>query len=154
MKLNFTENDIYEAEFKTSFRGYDKTEVDEFLDKIMEDYITLQEMVEELQANGNGNVEFSSFNQPEASQVEDVKVTEEADFSFELIRPKAKNVTDEVPPLSSLFNFESEDDGADVEELLSTSSRKANEMENTNYDLIQRLAQLEKEVANLRKGQK
>lgn len=149
MKLNFTENDIYEAEFKTSFRGYNRDEVDEFLDKIMEDYITLQELIEELQDAApvsESNDEVIS----EPVQVEE----QEADFSFELIRPKAKNVTDEVPPLSSLFNFEVDEDGDDVEELLNVSNRQSSKIENTNYDLIQRLAQLEKEVANLRRNQK
>ncbi|MGL4663191.1 MAG: DivIVA domain-containing protein [Culicoidibacterales bacterium] len=152
MKLNFTENDIYEAEFKTSFRGYDKNEVDEFLDKIMEDYITLQEMIEELQAGGMNQVQNFAVEQERVEQPAPVEPQE--DYSFELIRPKAKNVTAEVPPLSSLFNFEVEDEGEDVEELLNVSNRKSSEMENTNYDLIQRLAQLEKEVASLRKGQR
>lgn len=149
MKLNFTENDIYEAEFKTSFRGYNKEQVDEFLDKIMEDYITLQEMVEELQGDGVKTV-VAPVEEVTEEPSKMVETASDDDFSFEFIRPKTKNVTDEVPPLSSLFNFESDDDGADVEELLSSSNRNSNAMDNTNYDLIKRLAQLEKEVANLR----
>ena len=32
-KINLTPKKIYEQEFKTSMRGYDKKEVDEFLDE-------------------------------------------------------------------------------------------------------------------------
>lgn len=32
--------DIYEQDFKTSMRGYDKNEVDEFLDDVIKDYET------------------------------------------------------------------------------------------------------------------
>ncbi|MGB9679415.1 MAG: DivIVA domain-containing protein, partial [Minisyncoccia bacterium] len=33
-----TPMDIHNKEFKRSFRGYNENEVDEFLDKVMEDY--------------------------------------------------------------------------------------------------------------------
>ena len=33
-KINLTPKKIYEQEFKTSMRGYDKKEVDEFLDDV------------------------------------------------------------------------------------------------------------------------
>ena len=36
-KINLTPKKIYEQEFKTSIRGYDKTEVDEFLDYVFND---------------------------------------------------------------------------------------------------------------------
>ena len=34
----FSPKDIFEQEFKTSMRGYDKKEVDEFLDDVIKDY--------------------------------------------------------------------------------------------------------------------
>ena len=34
----YSPKDIFEQEFKTSMRGYDKKEVDEFLDDIIKDY--------------------------------------------------------------------------------------------------------------------
>ena len=49
-KINLTPKKIYEQEFKTSIRGYDKTEVDEFLDDVIKDYtvyIALKELQEE-----------------------------------------------------------------------------------------------------------
>lgn len=36
----FSPKDIYEQDFKTSMRGYDKNEVDEFLDDVIKDYET------------------------------------------------------------------------------------------------------------------
>ncbi len=50
-----TPEDIFEKEFKNSFRGYNVAEVNEFLDKIIQDYARLIEenraLRRELQAN-------------------------------------------------------------------------------------------------------
>lgn len=40
-KLFYTANEIFQKEFKTKMRGYDPTEVDEFLDGVIKDYETL-----------------------------------------------------------------------------------------------------------------
>ncbi|AFW92076.1 putative DivIVA cell division initiation protein [Lactococcus cremoris subsp. cremoris UC509.9] len=40
--FKFTPKDIYEADFSTKMRGYDKEEVDELLDDIIADYETYQ----------------------------------------------------------------------------------------------------------------
>lgn len=48
-KINLTPKKIYEQEFKTSMRGYDKTEVDEFLDDVIKDYGVYIALVKELQ---------------------------------------------------------------------------------------------------------
>lgn len=48
-KINLTPKKIYEQEFKTSIRGYDKTEVDEFLDDVIKDYTVYIALVKELQ---------------------------------------------------------------------------------------------------------
>ena len=44
----YTPKDIFEQEFKSSMRGYDKKEVDEFLDDIIKDYETYISTIEEL----------------------------------------------------------------------------------------------------------
>ena len=49
-KINLTPKKIYEQEFKTSMRGYDKKEVDEFLDDVIKDYGVYIALVKELQA--------------------------------------------------------------------------------------------------------
>jgi len=51
-KINLTPKKIYEQEFKTSMRGYDKKEVDEFLDDVIKDYGVYIALVKELQALG------------------------------------------------------------------------------------------------------
>lgn len=40
---------ILEKDFKTAMRGYNQTEVDEFLDVVIKDYETLQQQIEQLQ---------------------------------------------------------------------------------------------------------
>lgn len=46
----FSPKDIFEQEFKTSMRGYDKKEVDEFLDDIIKDYDNYISQIQELRA--------------------------------------------------------------------------------------------------------
>ena len=40
--FKFTPKDIYEADFGTKMRGYDKEEVDELLDDVIQDYEAFQ----------------------------------------------------------------------------------------------------------------
>ncbi|AND79826.1 cell division regulator GpsB [Streptococcus pantholopis] len=44
----FSPKDIFEQEFRTSMRGYDRKEVDEFLDDVIKDYETYIEQIQEL----------------------------------------------------------------------------------------------------------
>lgn len=44
----FTPKDIFDQEFKTSLRGFDKAEVDDFLDNVIKDYETYAALVKEL----------------------------------------------------------------------------------------------------------
>ncbi|HEM3702559.1 TPA: cell division regulator GpsB [Streptococcus suis] len=44
----FTTKDILEKDFKTEFRGYDKNEVNDFLDEIMKDYDAYEAIIKEL----------------------------------------------------------------------------------------------------------
>ncbi|MGT2666628.1 cell division regulator GpsB [Streptococcus rifensis] len=48
--IKFTTKDIFEQEFKISMRGYNKEEVDEFLDDIMKDYDVYEAKIKELKA--------------------------------------------------------------------------------------------------------
>ena len=41
----YSPKDIFEQEFKTSMRGYDKKEVDEFLDDVIKDYESMNDLV-------------------------------------------------------------------------------------------------------------
>ncbi len=59
-KINLTPKKIYEQEFKTSMRGYDKKEVDEFLDDVIKDYGVYIALVKELQEE-NAKLKAKSF---------------------------------------------------------------------------------------------
>ena len=74
--LNYQPNDILQKEFKTKMRGYDPTEVDQFLDGIIKDYETFTNEISELKGEnerlmqarnagaGNNN---NSYQQPQQS---------------------------------------------------------------------------------------
>lgn len=47
-KLHLTTQDILDKQFNVDFKGYSASEVDAFLDLILEDYYTVQENMEEL----------------------------------------------------------------------------------------------------------
>lgn len=49
----YSPRDIFEQDFKNSMRGYDKKEVDEFLDNVIKDYESYIEQLENLQAENN-----------------------------------------------------------------------------------------------------
>lgn len=46
--IKFTTKDIFEQDFKISFRGYDQDEVNDFLDEIMKDYDAYEAIIKEL----------------------------------------------------------------------------------------------------------
>ncbi|GEL76192.1 cell division regulator GpsB [Tenuibacillus multivorans] len=48
MKVNLTSQEILDKEFKTTIRGYNQDEVDEFLDSVIEDYETLHKEIAQL----------------------------------------------------------------------------------------------------------
>lgn len=48
--IKYTTKDIFEQEFRQSMRGYNKEEVDEFLDDIMKDYDVYEAKIKELKA--------------------------------------------------------------------------------------------------------
>ncbi|WP_042224080.1 cell division regulator GpsB [Oceanobacillus manasiensis] len=48
-QVQFSGKDILEKEFKTGMRGYNQEEVDEFLDKIIQDYDLLKQEIDRLQ---------------------------------------------------------------------------------------------------------
>lgn len=47
-QIQFNAKDIYEKDFKTEFRGYSQTEVDEFLDTIIQDYDAFHQEIQRL----------------------------------------------------------------------------------------------------------
>lgn len=52
-KLNLSANDIYEKSFKIDMHGYSASEVDQFMDTILEDYQIAEENYRELEDKYN-----------------------------------------------------------------------------------------------------
>lgn len=48
-RVQFSGKEILEKDFKTAMRGYNQAEVDEFLDKVIQDYDAFYEEIERLQ---------------------------------------------------------------------------------------------------------
>lgn len=53
MDRELTQKEILEKDFKSKMRGYDPTEVDEFLDVVIRDYDTFQKEIEQLKAEND-----------------------------------------------------------------------------------------------------
>ncbi|MDN6194409.1 MAG: cell division regulator GpsB [Alkalibacterium sp.] len=53
MDRELTQKEILEKDFKTKMRGYDPTEVDEFLDVVIRDYDDFQKEIEQLKAEND-----------------------------------------------------------------------------------------------------
>ncbi|OLN23207.1 cell division protein DivIVA [Domibacillus antri] len=64
-QIKLTGKDILEKEFKTSMRGYNPDEVDQFLDLVIKDYDVFQQAIEELQQE---NLRLKKENSSIASQ--------------------------------------------------------------------------------------
>ncbi|HEX7063632.1 MAG TPA: cell division regulator GpsB [Bacillales bacterium] len=52
-KIRLTAKDILEKDFKTGMRGYDKDDVDQYLDSIIKDYELFQKEMEHLEQENN-----------------------------------------------------------------------------------------------------
>jgi len=53
MDLKLTAKEILEKEFKTSMRGYNQDDVDQFLDEIIQDYEAFEKMIAQLKAENS-----------------------------------------------------------------------------------------------------
>lgn len=100
--LNYQPNDILQKEFKTKMRGYDPTEVDQFLDGIIKDYETFSNEINDLKSEnerlmqarnaGAGNT-ASNFQQPRQQnnrmrpqQKPTTSATAEASTNYDVLR--------------------------------------------------------------------
>lgn len=66
-RVQFSGKDILEKDFKTAMRGYNQEEVDEFLDKIIQDYDAFQQEIEKLQQE---NERFKKNTDQEQTQIQ------------------------------------------------------------------------------------
>ena len=63
----FSPKEIFEQEFKISMRGYDKKEVDEFLDDVIKDYENFVTQIQELH-NENESLKHQIATKPRMSE--------------------------------------------------------------------------------------
>ncbi|RPF55806.1 cell division regulator GpsB [Aquisalibacillus elongatus] len=68
MKINFTSQEILDKEFKTTIRGYNQDEVDEFLDLVIQDYETFQKEINALKEENKRLKSNSQTNNASTSQ--------------------------------------------------------------------------------------
>lgn len=86
----YSPKDIFEQEFKTSMSGFNKKEVDEFLDNVIQDYETYISEIEELKAeierlkNQNTHPKFSSTENRHA-MVQPTRVAQSA-TNFDILK--------------------------------------------------------------------
>ncbi len=99
--IKFTTKDIFEQDFKTSFRGYDQDEVNDFLDEIMKDYDAYEAIIKELKGE-IARLKALSVNTP--------KVTEEAvtEDSREVLRTERSSSATNFDILRRLNRLEKE----------------------------------------------
>lgn len=104
ISLNYQPNDILQKEFKTKMRGYDPTEVDQFLDGIIKDYETFSNEISQLKSEndrlmqahnagaGNTGNNTQNFQQPRQNnrmrpqQKPAMSATAEASTNYDILK--------------------------------------------------------------------
>ena len=81
----FSPKDIFEQEFKTSMRGYDKKEVDEFLDDVIKDYESYISQLQELRAENEKLKQAAPATSYVAPQAEHARVAQTA-TNFDILK--------------------------------------------------------------------
>ncbi|RZI48885.1 cell division regulator GpsB [Lactococcus kimchii] len=116
--FKFTPKDIYEADFPTKMRGYDKEEVDELLDDVIADY--------------------------EAFQTELLRLQEENEFLKKKIAELEMQVS---KPNQANFDDTQRFDPSQLIQAQTRSSKPKTEFRNpSNFDLLKRINRLEQAV--------
>lgn len=110
--------DIFEQEFKTVMRGFDKKEVDEFLDDVIKDYETFMAQIESLKAENQALKDKLAKGETSSTTISKPSAT--------VTQPSYGSVVAQaaVPNQGSAM-----------------SSQTA-----TNFDILKRISRLEKEV--------
>ena len=86
----FTAKDIFDQDFKREVRGYNKDEVNEFLDDVIKDYETYAALVKELRE------ENARLREERAQKAEETPQTS----------PIASTATQEFPQVTTATNFD------------------------------------------------
>lgn len=122
--IKYSPKDIYEQEFKTSLRGFDKVEVDEFLDDVISDYELFLAEIKKLKKE-NEELKAKIKELEEAATVAD----------FATIPPYGASQYVEEPVVEEV-----------VEEKIELTTADTSVPHVSNYDLLRRISRLELEV--------
>lgn len=124
-KIMLSPKDIFEREFKIVLRGYDKDEIDEFLDEIIKDYETYEAQLQALrQENEQLREQFKNQMAETTPLAPETQV-----FTTPL---ESERVQPELSPYASAHN--------QLNDLTRLSASV------TNFDILKRISRLEKEV--------
>ncbi|MFC5631786.1 MULTISPECIES: DivIVA domain-containing protein [Streptococcus] len=124
-KIMLSPKDIFEREFKVVLRGYDKDEIDEFLDEIIKDYETYEAQLELLrQENARLREQFKNEMSDAGSVAPETQI-----FTAPL---ESERVQSGIPSFASSPNQPND---------LARLSASV-----TNFDILKRISRLEKEV--------
>ncbi|MCS4488607.1 cell division regulator GpsB [Streptococcus sciuri] len=82
MNVKYVPKDIFEKDFKVTMRGYDRREVDEFLDVVIKDYEAFMAEIERLKA------ENSSLKKTKSEQAKETVSSYRKTNSFYGAQPK------------------------------------------------------------------
>ncbi|WP_066916955.1 cell division regulator GpsB [Streptococcus sp. DD12] len=127
-----TPKDIFEQEFKTSMRGYDKREVDEFLDDVIKDYESYDDEIVAL------HKEIATLK----SQLNDAK-------KGGAQSSPASSAVPPVTPAGGAFAGAKTYGGAESTPVATSTVAQPvtpAPSNSTNYDILKRISRLEKEV--------
>lgn len=100
-KIIYSPKDIFEQEFKVSMRGFDREEVDEFLDNVIQDY---EAFLAEISALKVENARLSS--RVKELEQEQLAQTQELDSSYRQPFQPQGFEAESMKPISSSTNYD------------------------------------------------
>lgn len=130
VNVNLQPNDILKKEFKSKkLGGYDPTEVDEYLDDIIQDYDVMLNYIKQLEAE----------NESLRKEILDSPTTEADEEMLEEFKKNASNDAVKQEP-------EIKEEPSISQKPLNTEPELDSMPMTTNYDILRRLSNLEKKV--------
>lgn len=135
----YSPKDIFEQEFKISMRGFDRAEVDEFLDNVISDYELFLAEIENLKAE----------NAKLKEQIKAFEVSEPTSEPPRVIAAAGRTAYSAPLPGQAVVPAANSTGPAPTEKIgVTTAEPKQEAAANTvtNFDILRRLSRLEKEV--------
>ncbi|MCP3030735.1 cell division regulator GpsB [Halobacillus sp. A1] len=85
-KYKLNGKDILEKDFKTSMRGYNQEEVDEFLDLIIQDYETFTKEIENLQNENSRLKKFPARDDAPTQRMRPINNNQNHQVNYDIIK--------------------------------------------------------------------